>query len=94
MCISLVVQAPQGFLENANVDVLLGRPFFENYYSIFNLNTSATSIGFVTTSYTISDGLSAEATFFVIILCVILIGGMIGCVQVYREYKEAKTLKS
>mmetsp|Transcript_18263 Transcript_18263/g.17392 ORF Transcript_18263/g.17392 Transcript_18263/m.17392 type:complete len:336 (+) Transcript_18263:145-1152(+) len=52
MCLFLIVQAEPDYLEQYNVNFILGRPFLMNYYTIFNLNTTATSVGIIESTYT------------------------------------------
>ncbi len=67
--------------------MLLGLPFFNNYYAIFNLNTTLTSVGLVATKYTLRNGMNIGSIVFILILTLIVIVSIIGCYVVYRGYK-------
>jgi hypothetical protein len=51
------------------------------------LNTTATSVGIVSATYTVRDGIDIGSIIFVCILGVIAIGAGIGGLKVYNEYK-------
>ena len=67
--------------------MLLGRPFLENYYIIFNLNTTLTSVGIVQAEYTKRNGLNVGSSVFLLILFIILIGALVGGYKEWEQYK-------
>ena len=70
---------------------MVGRPFFLNYYVIFD--TQQNYIAIVETTYTDKlGGMKLSAIVFILILSLVLVVGIIGCVLVYRRNKAERQL--
>jgi len=88
--VTLVVQAEQDYLEQYNVDVILGAPFLMNYYTIFDLNTTAISIAFADAKYTQRSGMNLGSIVFVLILTILVLLSFLGCFLIFKQYKVAQ----
>jgi len=72
-------------------DIVLGHPVFLNYY--FVLDTKENRIAFVESTFTINRAiLTPGAIAFLCLIGVILIGGLIGGIHVYKRYKRESLL--
>ena len=74
------------------MELILGSIFFENYYSLFSVNTTNPQIGLVAVHYTDKGKMPPGPVVFLVGLAVIALGGLIGFLQVVREKKRQQVL--
>mmetsp|Transcript_22749 Transcript_22749/g.17180 ORF Transcript_22749/g.17180 Transcript_22749/m.17180 type:complete len:98 (+) Transcript_22749:1070-1363(+) len=65
-----------------------------NYYTIFDLNTTAISIAFADAKYTQRSGMNLGSIVFVLILTILVLLSFLGCFLIFKQYKVAQELQS
>ena len=67
--------------------IILGLPLLMNYYTVVDVQHQ--KLALVTAKYSVtSNGLTFGAIAFLVLIGVIIMGGVIGCVLVYKRNKR------
>mmetsp|Transcript_1112 Transcript_1112/g.2038 ORF Transcript_1112/g.2038 Transcript_1112/m.2038 type:complete len:251 (+) Transcript_1112:1003-1755(+) len=87
-CEIMIQALPDQYLQEMNdIELIIGQPLFFNYYTLFSVQDA--KVGFYKTSYTVSQReFTLGALFGILLFLAISIGGFIGCIFKYREFKN------